>query len=29
MSHDVGVNVRNAILHLEDIQKVFVHIDPV
>ena len=29
MSHDVGVNVRNAILNLEEIQKVFVHIDPV
>ena len=29
LSHDVGVNVRSAILELEEIQKVFVHIDPV
>lgn len=29
MSHNVGKDVENAILNLEDIQKVFVHIDPV
>ncbi len=28
-SHDVGVKVREEILHLPDINKVFVHIDPV
>ncbi|MEJ2613341.1 MAG: cation diffusion facilitator family transporter, partial [Ignavibacteriaceae bacterium] len=28
-SHDIGVKVREEILHLPDINKVFVHIDPV
>jgi cation diffusion facilitator family transporter len=28
-SHDIGVNVRNEILLLSDINKVFVHIDPI